>query len=150
MIRLQPLSLLTDSADRYRLRCEGQRGIEDYTFTFERTPEFAVLTSDQREFYFATHDDIGADIIQKAIDCFDQARCFSISEQSALVPVCITAEPLSTGDSRYTVRFESPIGEVEHAFAIIDNLPTAQADYLALRKDSRAMAQLNEAISNFH
>jgi len=117
MLRIQPQSIITDSTDHYRLRCEGKNGHLEYTFSITWTGEVGVLNCDQREFYFDTHDDPATKLLLNAIDMFDEAR-----RSGSIKPLCLMADHPRPGeqDNRYKVRFLTDTGEAEGTATIQD------------------------------
>lgn len=152
MIRLQPIAIMLDDIDRYRVRFEGKNGSKEYTFSFDRSPDSSVLVSDQREFYFATYDDIGADCLQQAISSFDRCRTMGSSLDSRLIPVCISVKsPSSTVDGEvYAVQFVGCTGETVYQFAVEGSSVIAPKEYATGVKDESMLKQLYKAILAFY
>lgn len=168
MLRIQPMCIMTDSVDHYRVRFEDKNGmIEDYTFSLTWTGEVGVLNSDQREFYFATYDDPATKLLLKAIDFFDEARRCELRGAASIKPLCLMADqprpvdhdnPLVDHDNRYKVRFQTEGGEVECGITIQDvdmenltfPLLVGDTDFLDITNGDPAADLLRKSIFALH
>lgn len=74
MFKIQPQSIVAESADRYLVRFERDSAPLEYSFSVDWTGDIGILNCDQREFYFETHDDPATKHLLKTIDLFDEIQ----------------------------------------------------------------------------
>ncbi len=79
MHKLQPIALIVESENTYRIRFKTENGEIEYKFTMESTP-FSYLVCDL-EFLDITNDDPAAARLKQAICDFHEARHFAYESE---------------------------------------------------------------------
>lgn len=94
MYKLQPIALMVEGENTYRVRFKTENGEVEYKFTMESTP-FPYLVS-ELEFLDITNDDPAAARLKQAICDFHEARHFEYAHSKETT----TAEMRSTDSSK--------------------------------------------------
>lgn len=81
MNKLQPIELIVESENSYRVRFKSKTGAVEFSFTMEHSP-FPFLICDD-EFLEITNGDPAADRLKEAICNFHQARNFEYASNES-------------------------------------------------------------------
>lgn len=133
MLRVQPLEVVADGRDCYRVRCQSADGEVVYEFTMDGGEgESRHMSNYEDAFYFVTYDDPDQLYLGWSIMSFDRARYYGVPEVQHLnmKPTSMIAdgEP-SAGQFQYRVVFEGAGGTAEHMVTVTGNSNTRIATW---------------------